>query len=141
MHYDAQLRWALSAQLGTVMKILVVEDEPLLAMLLEENLADLGHEAIHTAATVDQALSMLDETDVDCALLDFSLGHQATSAPVARRLQESGKPFCYLSGHASLEATDDTPDAPLLTKPVSLDALKLALSAMMPAHSSSQAAA
>lgn len=122
------------------MKILVVEDEPLLAMLLEENLADLGHEAIHTAATVDQALSMLDEAEVDCALLDFSLGHDATSAPVARRLQEAGKPFCYLSGHACLEEDDDAPEAPLLTKPVSMDALKSALSAMMPAPSSSRAA-
>lgn len=114
------------------MKILVVEDEPLLAMLLEENLADLGHETVATAATVDQALSMLDEIDIDCALLDFSLGRDTTSAPVARRLRHVGKPFTYLSGHASLDEDDDTPDAPLLTKPVSLDALKSALSAMAP---------
>lgn len=115
------------------MKILVVEDEPLLAMLLEENLADLGHEAVGTAATVDQALLMLDETDVDCALLDFSLGRDTTSAAVARKLQAAGKPFYYLSGHASLEEGDDTPPAPLLTKPVSLDALRGALHAMAPA--------
>lgn len=115
------------------MKILVVEDEPLLAMLLEESLADLGHQAVGSAATVDQALSMLDETDIDCALLDFSLGRDTTSAAVARRLQEAGTPFYYLSGHASLEEYDDTPRAPLLTKPVSMDALRGALSAMNPA--------
>lgn len=115
------------------MKILVVEDEPLLAMLLEESLADLGHEATATAATVDQAFALLDETDIDCALLDFSLGRDTTSAPVARKLRERGKPFYYLSGHASLEHTDDTPEAPLLVKPVSLDALKKALMEMAPA--------
>lgn len=114
------------------MKILVVEDEPLLAMLLEENLADLGHQAVGTAATVDQALSMLDEADVDCALLDVSLGHATTSAPIARKLRETGTPFYYLSGHASLDEADDTPEAPLLTKPVSIDALKVALIAMAP---------
>ncbi|WP_225205331.1 response regulator [Novosphingobium huizhouense] len=114
------------------MKILVVEDEPLLAMLLEESLADLGHEAVTTAATVDQALSVLGDREIDCALLDFSLGRDTTSAPVARRLQEMGTPFYYLSGHASLEESDDAPEAPLLVKPVSIDALKKALVAMAP---------
>ena len=115
------------------MKILVVEDEPLLAMLLEESLADLGHESVTTAATVEQALSFLDESHIDCALLDFSLGRETTSAPVARKLREKGTPFYYLSGHASLEEADDAPEAPLLVKPVSLDALKKALIAMAPA--------
>ncbi|MEO0030570.1 MAG: hypothetical protein RIS94_328 [Pseudomonadota bacterium] len=112
------------------MRILVVEDEPLLAMLLEENLSDLGYETVGSAATVDHALALIAECAIDAALLDFSLGHETTSAPVARALREAGTPFYYLSGHASLQATDETPDAPLLTKPVSLDALKGALKDM-----------
>lgn len=112
------------------MRILVVEDEPLLAMLLEEDLSDLGHEPVGSAATVEQALALIAEEAVDAALLDFSLGHETTSAPVARALRDAGTPFYYLSGHASLEAADETPDAPLLTKPVSLDALKCALKDM-----------
>jgi len=108
------------------MRILVVEDEPLLAMMLEENLSDLGHEMVGTAATVDQAFSLLDTETVDAALLDFSLGHDATSAPIAQRLQNEGKPFYYLSGHASLEESD-APNAPLLTKPVAINALMEAL--------------
>ncbi len=109
------------------MRILVVEDEPLLAMLLEESLTDLGHEPIGAAATVDQAMAMLDSQPVDAALLDFSLGQNSTSAPIAHRLREKGTPFFYLSGHASLQATDNTPAAPLLIKPVSLVDLKSAL--------------
>lgn len=109
------------------MRILVVEDEPLLAMLLEENLADLGHETVGAAATVEQAMAILDEGPIDAALLDFSLGLNSTSAPVAHRLREVGTPFFYLSGHASLESTDNTPNAPLLIKPVSLVDLKTAL--------------
>lgn len=112
------------------MKILVVEDEPLLAMLLEENLTDLGHEIVGSAATVAQALSLLDNAPVDAALLDFSLGENSNSAAVAQRLAAAGTPFYYLSGHASLESADRTPDAPLLTKPVSFETLKRALQAM-----------
>lgn len=109
------------------MRVLVVEDEPLLAMLLEESLAELGHEAVGAAATVDQAQALLDEAPVDCALLDFTLGEDTTSVPVARRLRDEGTPFAYLSGHVSFEPADGAPDAPLLTKPVSMDALKSVL--------------
>lgn len=109
------------------MRILVVEDEPLLAMLLEQNLMELGHELVGAAATVDQALSILDGAAVDCALLDFTLAVNATSAPVAHRLVREGTPFVYLSGHNSFEPTSDTPLAPLLTKPVSMATLRLAL--------------
>lgn len=110
------------------MRVLVVEDEPLLAMLLEENLAELGHELAGSAATVPQALSMLDLGEIDCALLDFSLGHETTSAPVAQRLRSTGTPFYFLTGHLSLEGGAEIPsDAPMLTKPVSLDQLDIAL--------------
>jgi len=113
------------------MRVLVVEDEPLLAMLLEENLVELGYELAGCAATVPQALSMLDEADVDCALLDFSLGHDATSIPVAQRLHSDGKPFYFLTGHLSLDENPGIPpDAPMLTKPVSLGDLEGALKEM-----------
>lgn len=112
------------------MRILVVEDEPLIAMLLEENLGDLGHETVGTAATVDHALALLDSVQVDGALLDFSLGDEATSVPVARRLRTLGTPFLYLSGHAAFDAAADAPAAPLLAKPVSLDALRGGLRTM-----------
>ncbi|MET0180256.1 MAG: response regulator [Novosphingobium sp.] len=109
------------------MKILVVEDEPLLAMLLEESVTELGHEVAGAAATVDQALAMLDEITVELALLDFTLGQQTTSVPIAVRLRESGIPFLYLSGHRTLGEDGDIPPAPLLTKPFSLDQLDAAI--------------
>lgn len=112
------------------MRVLLVEDEPLLAMLLEECLIDLGHEPVGAAATVDQAHTLLDMGIVDCALLDFSLGGTDTSVDVAQRLERLGIPFCYLSGHSTLEPGSGAPDAPLLTKPVSMDALTRALETM-----------
>lgn len=112
------------------MRILVVEDEPLLAMLLEEDLAELGHESGGSAATVEQAMGMLDASSYDAALLDYSLSENTTSAPVAERLRREGKPFCYLSGHRSIAPGEHAPDAPLLTKPVSLATLRGALASM-----------
>jgi DNA-binding response OmpR family regulator len=101
----------------------VVEDEPLLAMLLEESLTELGHEIAGSAATVDQAMDTLDEQSVEFGVLDYSLGQDKTSLPVARRLRELRIPFIYLSGHASLDEDADIPPAPLLGKPFTLDQL------------------
>lgn len=112
------------------MRILVVEDEPLLAMLLEDNLIELGHEPGGSAATVEQAMGMLDAQSYDAALLDYSLSDDTTSAPVAERLRREGKPFYYLSGHASIGSGEHVPEAPLLTKPVSLAALRGAIDSM-----------
>ena len=112
------------------MRILVVEDEPLLAMLMEESLGDLGHEMVGVAATVAQADAILDGHVIDAAFLDFSLGDDATSVPVAERLRREGKPFYYVSGYNSIQPNDNAPEAPLLSKPFSVSALKDALSAM-----------
>ena len=109
------------------MRVLVVEDEPLLSMLLEESVAELGHELAGCAATVDQALETVEAGNIDFALLDFSLGHRTTSLPVAERLTAAGIPFIFLSGHHSLEAEGNIPPAPLLTKPFSLEQLDAAI--------------
>ena len=105
------------------MRILVVEDEPLLAMLTEECLAELGYEVVGSAATVDQAMATIDANELDFALLDFTLADDATSIPIAHRLRTDGIPFVYLTGHRSLPLDGEAPDAPLLTKPFTLDQL------------------
>lgn len=113
-----------------IMRILVVEDEPLLAMLTEECLAELGHEVVGSAANVDQAMAMIDSVELDFALLDFTLADDATSTPVAIRLRAAGIPFFYLTGHRSLPLGGEVPVAPLLTKPFTLNQLDAALRAV-----------
>lgn len=112
------------------MRVLVVEDEPLLSMLLEESVTELGHELAGSAATVAQALETLATSEIDLALLDFSLGHDTTSIPVAEQLRAAGIPFIFLSGHQSLEGREGVPPAPLLSKPFSLDQLASAINAL-----------
>ena len=109
------------------MKVLVVEDEPLLAMLIEESLAELGHEVVASAATVEQALAALDGGGIDLALLDFTLADDANAVPVAQRLRDRGIPFAYLTGHRSLPLGAGAPKAPLVTKPFTIDQLGDAL--------------
>ena len=81
-------------------------------------------------ASAEHALSLLTDNPVEAALLDFSLGSDGNSVPVARQLRDAGIPFCYLSGHATLDAGTGAPDAPLLSKPVSMAALEDALARM-----------
>jgi len=109
------------------MRVLVVEDEPLLAMLLEESLAELGHEVVGSAANVDQAMASMDTEEPEFALLDYTLADEATSAPVAVRLRAGGVPFAYLTGHRSLPLGGEVPVAPILTKPFTVDQLDQAL--------------
>ncbi len=112
------------------MRVLLVEDEPLLAMLLEESISDLGHDPVGAVATVPQAMAVLDAEPIDCALLDFSLGGTENSVAVAKRLRHADIPFCYLSGHSSLDIGSGAPDAPMMTKPVSMRDLERALDQM-----------
>ncbi|MDP3676667.1 MAG: response regulator [Novosphingobium sp.] len=105
------------------MKVLVLEDEPLLAMLAEECLAELGHEVAGSVANVDQALATIETAELDFALLDFTLADDATSVPVALRLRAGGIPFAYLTGHRTLPLGGEVPVAPILTKPFTVDQL------------------
>ena len=117
--------------LGTErMRIMIVEDEPLLAMLLEESLRELGHEVVASAATVEQGLAELDSVEIDMALLDFTLGDEGDAVPIALRLRDRGLPFAYLTGHRSLPQGQAIPAAPLLMKPFTIDELDATLKGM-----------
>ena len=81
--------------------ILVVEDSYLIAAGLARQLTELGHTVVGPTATVDEALRLLSQRPVDAAILDISLGNNTTSEPIARRLDELGRPFVFLTGHSA----------------------------------------
>jgi CheY-like chemotaxis protein len=99
-------------------RILVVEDEMLVAWLLEAMLSDLGCTVVGPASSVDQALAMLDVQPIDAALLDVNLNGQK-SFPVADALAARGVLFAFSTGYHK----DSLPNAyqgfPLLQKPFS----------------------
>jgi CheY-like chemotaxis protein len=84
-------------------RILVADDEPLIAMSIADWLADLGHSVDGPAASLTEALALV-EGPIEAAILDVTLLDK-TSLPVARRLLARGVPFAVATGHdvASLD--------------------------------------
>ena len=79
-------------------RFLVVDDEPIIAMMMADWLADLGHTVLGPAADLADALTLA-EQDIDAAIIDISLGAETTVA-LALRLSARGLPFAVVSGHA-----------------------------------------
>ena len=107
-------------------RILVVEDEEMIAMLLEDYLMDLGCEVAGHATTVAGALGMVDQAlPMDAALLDMNLGGELVT-PVANALSLAGVPFCFMTGMGADAATGFA-EAPTLGKPFDQSGLRNAL--------------
>jgi CheY-like chemotaxis protein len=81
-------------------RILVVDDEPLIAMLLGDWLIELGCEVVGPAHSVDDALSLLHEGQVHGAFLDVSMG-TGNSYAVAEALQQRQVPMIFATGHVA----------------------------------------
>ncbi len=97
-------------------RVLVVEDEVMVAMYVEELLSDLGYESVVVATGLDQALSLAREAAFDFAVLDINLGGRL-SFPVADVLRARGIPFLFASGYASKGVNDNYKDAVRIQKP------------------------
>jgi CheY-like chemotaxis protein len=105
------------------LRILVVEDEGLVAMMLEDLLEDLGCEVPYSAGSVAQALEWIEAGgEADAALLDVNLGGEAVF-PVAEALTRRGVPFAFTTGYG--EAHDPRfKTAVLLGKPLRMERLE-----------------
>lgn len=100
------------------LKILVVEDEPIVAMDLELKLEQLGCEIVGIASTVEEAEDVLSRTEPDIALLDANLHGQRVDR-VADALASRSVPFAFATGYGREALPQAFPDAELLSKPFS----------------------
>lgn len=112
-------------------RILVVEDEALVAMLVEDELADAGAEVIGPASSVDQALDLVERMaatgrGLHAAVLDINLQGTMVS-PVADRLAELGVPIVFATGYGHGCNRGAHGAAPLLMKPFGSDELIAAI--------------
>ena len=98
-------------------RVLVVEDEPLIASKIESILSNAGLDVIGPAGNVRQALTLIEHQGCDAAVLDVSLGDE-TSAPIAHGLIRSGTPFVVVSGYARAQLPKIFRTAPLIGKPL-----------------------
>jgi DNA-binding response OmpR family regulator len=103
-------------------RVLVVEDEPFLAMDVADLLNDAGFDVIGPATTVADALALLDRSGCDVGVLDIHLGHE-DSEPVALALKSIGTPFVVVSGNSQKHSPPGFEGAPFLSKPISVSTL------------------
>ena len=107
-------------------RVIVIEDEMMIAMLLKDMLADLGHSVIAVAGQLDSALRLARDTDADLAILDVNLGGEE-SFPVAQVLTERGLPFLFATGYGSPDLAEPFQNAITLNKPFEMNDLSQAL--------------
>jgi len=115
----------------TARRVLVVEDEMMIAMLVEDMLLDLGCEVVGPASHLDDAIALARSEDIDFAVLDINLGGRA-SFPVADVLKERGIAFVFASGYGTDGLVGSHTDARTLAKPFDLPDLEGALHALCP---------
>lgn len=108
-------------------RVLVVEDEVLVAMTVEDMLADLGCEVTASAGNVDEAISVARAGGFECALLDVRLRDKDVF-PVAEILSEQGIPFAFASGYGRAGLPEAFRSRPIVAKPFQTEDLAAALS-------------
>ena len=100
-------------------RVLVVEDEAIIAMQIEFDLTDIGIKVIGPAASVKDALELVEHEPVDAAVLDFRLGAE-TSIPIARALASRCSPFIFMTGYSRNDLPTEWRRHVCLQKPVLL---------------------
>ena len=116
----------------TQKRVLVVEDEYLIRMLLEDMLADLGYGVAAAVGTVAEASAFATSGDFNAAILDVNLDGQEIF-PVADILAGRSLPFVFVTGYGERSLPDRYRDRPALQKPFQAEQLSATLADMLAA--------
>jgi CheY-like chemotaxis protein len=119
-----------SGAAATGLRILVVEDELMISMLIEDMLAELGHEVAGTAASIEEASRLARSGDFDGALLDVNLNGQTVDA-VTSALVDRNIPFVFTTGYGQQGIPEAYRDRPMLQKPYQIEQLSIALNSAL----------
>lgn len=111
-------------------RILVVDDEPLVSMLVENWLGELGCEVVGPARSVEQGLDMAGSAELDGAILDVNLSGRNSYA-VAETLKQRGVPFAFVTGDGSIDKASGFADPILLSKPFDFEGVKSVLDKLL----------
>ena len=102
---------------------MIVEDEALVAMILEDQLEELGISIVATCASVPEAMKAIEKSAPAAAILDVNLGGQLVY-PVADRLIDQGIPFVFVTGYGRESVDQRYSFVKVLEKPVERQALE-----------------
>lgn len=108
------------------LRVLIVEDEAVIAMALEMFLEELGARVVATAGNIQDALNKATTEEFDLAFLDINLnGQKAHVLPGV--LERRHKPFAFVTGYGEQGVLEAHADAPVVTKPFSRASISAAL--------------
>jgi DNA-binding response OmpR family regulator len=116
-------------------RILVLDDEPLVSMLVEDWLRELGCEVVGPARSVQEGLDFAGKAALDGAILDVNLGGEY-SYSVANALEIKGIPFAFATGDGAIDAAAGFANPILLSKPFNFDGVKAVLGKLLERDSS-----
>jgi len=108
---------AMPAAMPSGQRVLLVEDEALVAMMIQECLTECGHSIVGPINRAADALSVARDGDFDAAILDINLG-DGMAYPVAEILSARGVPFVFLTGYEAETVDDRFSNVPILQKPI-----------------------
>ena len=117
--------------MSDVPNILIVEDEPLIAMMLEDFLDILGLRVAAAADGVSDALAAVARGGIDAAILDVNLRGGELSWPIADALAAGGIPFLFASGGSGEAIAGAHHDRPVIDKPFTMDVIARALADLL----------
>jgi len=103
-------------------RVLVIEDEMLILMMIEDMLADLGCESVAVASKVGPAISLIEGQEFDTAMLDMNL-NGIESYPVADALTAREVPYFFSTGNSLTNVKDGYRDQDVLKKPFTFEQL------------------
>jgi len=99
------------------LKVLVVEDEAIIALMVEDLLGDMGCKVVGPAGELSQAFAIAERCDFDCAILDVNLGGQRVD-PFVDLLKARGAPFIFATGYGVAGVREEDRAWPVLLKPI-----------------------
>jgi len=115
------------------LRVLVVEDEALIAMLLEDYLGEFGATIVGPASNLVDGHRLIESGGFDVALLDLNLGRGVTSYDLATELANRSVPFAFAFGADSYSLQDPFKSRPVLQKPFALADLERTLKELVAA--------
>lgn len=131
MLWFAEPRCASKTPVTAAPKVLIIEDEPLIAMMLEDYLEDLGFASAGSIDNVADGIVRARDGGFDVAILDVNLRGEPCW-PVADQLADSGIPYVVASGGSLIAPPDRHAGAVALAKPYTLDGLREAFDRIIP---------
>jgi DNA-binding response OmpR family regulator len=108
------------------LRVLIVDDESMVAMMIEDMLTDLGHLVLATSGNMSKASKLVADASADLAILDVNLNGEETY-PLATSLTKRKIPFIFATGYGSSGIKGEWSEVPVLQKPFQSSELAAAI--------------